>query len=134
MNTRRGQSSLATVARADGRAYRRWSRLLVAVAVAVALLALAAGSASAAPPATSVLAVASSLDEVLDNARNWLVGILATLATLCLTVAGARYLLGAGDPSETEKAKTAFRNACLGYALAILAPVFVAILKNILGA
>ncbi|MFE7720535.1 pilin [Nocardia rhizosphaerihabitans] len=100
----------------------------------MALLVLMAGSVSATPPQTAVLAIASSLDQVIDNARNWLVGILAGLATLCLTVAGARYLLGGGDPSETEKAKTAFRAACLGYGLAMLAPVIVAVLKSIIGA
>ncbi|PKV82560.1 hypothetical protein ATK86_7050 [Nocardia fluminea] len=95
---------------------------------------LVSGAASAAPPEPVVLALASSLDEVLDNIRNWLVGILAGLATVCLTVAGARYLIGAGDPAETEKAKSAFRAACLGYALAMLAPVVVAVLKSVVGA
>ena len=46
---------------------------------------------------------------------------------------GSVYLLGGGDPSEIEKAKTAFRAACLGYALAMLAPVIVAVLKSIIG-
>ncbi|MFD4460068.1 pilin [Nocardia sp. NPDC058480] len=111
---------------------RRWATILAALATIMALLVLMAGSASAAPQ-TAVLAVASSLDEVIDNARNWVMGILAGLATLCLTVAGARYLLGAGDPAETEKAKTAFRAACIGYGLAVLAPVIVAVLKSIVG-
>lgn len=113
---------------------RRWLRTLAATAMSMLLLILLAGSASAAPPHTEVLAIASSLGEVIDNARNWLVGILAGLATLFLTIAGARYLLGGGDPSEIEKAKTAFRAACLGYALAMLAPVIVAVLKSIIGA
>ncbi|UGT53998.1 pilin [Nocardia asteroides] len=112
---------------------RRWLRMLAVTATSVALLVLLAGSASAAPAHTEVLAIASSLGEVIDNARNWLVGILAGLATLFLTIAGARYLLGGGDPSEIEKAKTAFRAACLGYALAMLAPVIVAVLKSIIG-
>ncbi|MGY0497474.1 pilin [Nocardia sp. FBN12] len=111
---------------------RRRATILAALATIMALLVLMAGSASAAPQ-TAVLAVASSLDEVIDNARNWVMGILAGLATLCLTVAGARYLLGAGDPAETEKAKTAFRAACIGYGLAVLAPVIVAVLKSIVG-
>ncbi|RBO83134.1 MULTISPECIES: pilin [Nocardia] len=116
-----------------GRARRGPRRLAIAVA-AVVVSVVAAGSASAAPPHTEVLAIASSLGEVIDNARNWLVGILAGLATLFLTIAGARYLLGGGDPSEIEKAKTAFRAACIGYALAMLAPVIVAVLKSIIGA
>ncbi|MFD6221240.1 pilin [Nocardia asteroides] len=132
MNTNQGHLNQTTPrsARQHG---RRWLRVL-AVAATSAVLLLIAGSASAAPPRTEVLAIASSLGEVIDNARNWLVGILAGLATLFLTIAGARYLLGGGDPSEIEKAKTAFRAACIGYALAMLAPVIVAVLKSIIGA
>ncbi|MBH0777680.1 pilin [Nocardia bovistercoris] len=115
--------------------HRRWARLFATAWVLLAVLALTAGSASAAPPpGPSVLALASSLEQVLDNLRNWLIGILAGLATVCLTVAGARYLIGGGDPAEMEKAKTALRAACVGYALAMLAPVVVAVLKSIVGA
>ncbi|WP_246351577.1 pilin [Nocardia barduliensis] len=131
MNTNQGHLNQATPRSA--RRGRRWLRVLAVAATSAGLL-LIAGSASAAPPHADVLAIASSLGEVIDNARNWLVGILAGLATLFLTVAGARYLLGGGDPSEIEKAKTAFRAACLGYALAMLAPVVVAVLESIIGA
>lgn len=135
MNANRIHLTEARSARATRSAFgRRWSRILTVLGTVAVLGVLVAGSASAAPPEPSVLALASSLDEVLDNIRNWLVGILAGLATVCLTVAGARYLIGAGDPAETEKAKTAFRAACLGYALATLAPVIVAVLKSIVGA
>ncbi|MFC3966507.1 pilin [Nocardia jiangsuensis] len=132
MNTNQG--NLGTAPQTSARRGRRWTRGLAVLGTTVALLVLLAASASAAPPHTDVLAIASSLGEVIDNARNWIVGILAGLATLFLTVAGARYLLGGGDPSEIEKAKTAFRAACLGYALAMLAPVIVAVLKSIIGA
>ncbi len=56
------------------------------------------------------------------------------LTRSCLSVAGARYVIGAGDPDEMEKAKSAFRAACLGYALAMLAPLIVAVLTSIVGA
>ncbi|MGY2125929.1 pilin [Nocardia gipuzkoensis] len=129
MNTNQGHLNHATP-----RSARHWLRVLAVAATTVVVLVPIAGSASATPPHADVLAIASSLGEVIDNARNWLVGILAGLATLFLTIAGARYLLGGGDPSEIEKAKTAFRAACLGYALAMLAPVVVAVLKSIIGA
>ncbi|UGT59894.1 pilin [Nocardia asteroides] len=132
MNTNQG--NLGAAPQTSARHGRRWTRPLAVLGTTLALLGLLAGSASAAPPHTEVLAIVSSLGEVIDNARNWIVGILAGLATLFLTVAGARYLLGGGDPSEIEKAKTAFRAACLGYALAMLAPVIVAVLKSIIGA
>ncbi|WP_306356762.1 MULTISPECIES: pilin [unclassified Nocardia] len=94
-------------------------------------LAYATGSAAAQP--ISNLAIAPSLDAVLTNLRNWLVGILALIATVCLTVGGARYLICAGDPSEVERAKSALKAACIGYALAMLAPVVVEVLKSIVG-
>ncbi|KOX19253.1 hypothetical protein ADK67_33820 [Saccharothrix sp. NRRL B-16348] len=83
---------------------------------------------------TAVLAVAGSVDEVLTNIRNWLMGILAGLATVFLTVGGVRRVFGGGDPGEQEKAKTAFKSAGIGYGLAALAPLVVSVLKGIVGA
>jgi len=50
-----------------------------------------------------------------------------------LTVGGIRYLAAGGDPAEVQKAKIALRSAGIGYALAILAPVIVAVLKSLTG-
>lgn len=82
---------------------------------------------------THVLALAASVDQVLTNIRTWLMGILATLATVFVTLGGLRYLMAAGDPGEIEKAKTAFRSAAIGYGLAALAPTVVTILQQIVG-
>jgi hypothetical protein len=114
-------------------------RLLVGSAVAVLLLLAATGTAvaEAAPGAVlaqAVLAQAQSVEQVLNNIRNWVVGILALLATVFLTIGGVRYILGSGDPGEIEKAKSAFRSACVGYALAVLAPLVVEILRGIVEA
>jgi Type IV secretion system pilin len=83
---------------------------------------------------TQVLALAGSVDQVLTNTRNWVMGILAGLATVFLTIGGVRYLMGGGDPGEIEKAKTSFKASGLGYGLAALAPVVVEVLKGIVGA
>jgi hypothetical protein len=72
----------------------------------------------------------SSIPEVVNRMRIWLVGILVAVSTLFLTVGGFRYLWSNGDPGEVEKAKTALRNAAIGYALAILAPLFVTIVTS----
>lgn len=64
----------------------------------------------------------------------WITGIIAAVATLFLTIGGARYLMAGGDPSEVERAKGSLKSAGIGYALALLAPVILTILKNILGA
>jgi len=91
------------------------------------------GHALLAVPLLAPSLAADSISQVISNTTLWLVGILAGLATLFLTLAGVRYLMASGDPAEVEKAKTALRSAAIGYALAILAPVIVAVLKSLVG-
>lgn len=88
---------------------------------------------ASASPAYAADVGTQRLTTILNNATGWLVGILATLATLFLTVGGVRYLMAGGDPGEIEKAKGSFKSAVLGYALAALAPIVVLIVKGILG-
>jgi hypothetical protein len=76
---------------------------------------------------------ASSLNQVIENLRTWLIGLLVALATLLLTIGGVRYLLAGGDPGAVEKAKGTIKAALVGYALAALAPVLVTVLKHIVG-
>ena len=76
---------------------------------------------------------ADSISQVLNNTTLWIIGILAGLATLMLTLGGVRYLLANGDPAQVEQAKTALRSAAIGYGLAILAPVIVTVLKSLVG-
>lgn len=108
-----------------------------AVVIAVVVVSML-GAVCAAPAAvavtTEVVAVAGSVGQVLDNIRTWLMGVLAGLATVFLTIGGVRYLVGGGDPGEVQKAKTAFKSAGIGYALAALAPLVVTVLKGIVGA
>jgi hypothetical protein len=95
------------------------------------------------PPAAPAVAVpglaaghllaAASIGQVINNTTIWIVGILAGLATLFLTIGGVRYVMAGGDPAEVEKAKTAFKSAGIGYALALLAPVVVTVLKSLVG-
>jgi hypothetical protein len=74
---------------------------------------------------------APSLTGVIDALRAWLVGLLAALATLFLTIGGVRYLTAGGDPVQVERAKTALKSAAIGYALAALAPLLVSILTSV---
>ncbi len=73
------------------------------------------------------------MNGVIDSLRTWLVGILAALATLFLTIGGIRYLPAGGDPMQVERAKTALKSAAIGYALAVLAPLLVTILTSVVG-
>jgi len=105
---------------------------VVAGTVLVLLAAAGPGWASPLPPGVHA-AAAPSLNGVIDSLRTWLVGILATLATLFLTIGGIRYLLAGGDPMQVERAKTALKSAAIGYALAVLAPLLVTILTSVVG-
>jgi hypothetical protein len=93
---------------------------------------MAAALLTASPPG-AVLAKAVSIAQVIGNTTAWVVGILAGVATLFLTIGGLRYLMAGGDPGEVEKAKTALRSAAIGYGLAVLAPVIVTVLKSLVG-
>jgi Type IV secretion system pilin len=105
---------------------------LLATALTTAVV-LAAGALPAA--AAEVLAAASvtSLNQVMTSIQVWLGGLLGGLATLLATVGGFRYLLGAGDPGEVLKAKETLKYAAVGYAVAVLAPLLVSILKGFVG-
>jgi len=74
-----------------------------------------------------------SITQVISNTTGWIVGILAGVATLFLTIGGLQYLMAAGDPAEVERAKSALKSAAIGYGLAILAPVIVTVLKSLVG-
>lgn len=87
---------------------------------------------TAAGGAMTPLAV-HSIARVISNTTAWLVGILAGVATLFLTIGAIRYLMAGSDPGEAEKGKSAMRSAGIGYGLAVLAPVIVAILKSLVG-
>lgn len=117
---------------------RTIARLAAGCVLTAALILVSDASASAAVSASAepgqVLAIADSVDEVLGNIRDWLMGILAALATVFLTVGGVIYMMAGGDPGQVERAKTAFKAAGMGYALAALAPLVVQVLEGIVGA
>jgi len=99
--------------------------LLVAVLGAAVVAWPGTAHATAAPDPPTEPTV-TSLDQVVNNLRLWLLGILAAYATLCLVIAFIRYTSGEAD--EVAKAKVGFRSAAIGYAGAILAPLLVTII------
>ncbi|QGK72254.1 hypothetical protein GIY23_13000 [Allosaccharopolyspora coralli] len=109
----------------------RWARPLLLTVVVFGVLVSATGTAHA--ETTEVLAVAPNLQTVLNNIRNWVMGLLALIATVFLTIGGVRYITANGDPGEIGKAKEAFKNAAIGFGLAALAPVVVDILTYFVG-
>jgi hypothetical protein len=108
---------------------RRWPRRIGVVMAALLLVLLICATAAHA----GTLAKPRSLEEVIKNLRNWLLGFLVALATLMATIGGLRYLLAGGDPGEVAKAKNTLKFAAFGYAIAALAPLLVAALQSIVG-
>ena len=106
------------------------TRTLLVVATAALLVAVVAEPGWAQPPAPQQPA---SLEQVINNLRFWIMGIIAAIATLFLVVGGLRYITAGGDPSQIEQAKGNLKSALLGYALAVLAPILLTILQSILG-
>lgn len=87
-------------------------------------------------PKLTLLAADAGMDQiirVLDSLRNALVAVLVTLAIVALTYAGVRYVISIGDPIGVERAKGAVKAAVIGLALALLAPVLVSVVKQIVG-
>ena len=76
---------------------------------------------------------ATDVQSVIDNLKLWLMGFLASLATVFLIVGGARYVMAGGDPVRIEKAKGAIASAGLGFAFALFAPVAITIIQKIVG-
>lgn len=74
---------------------------------------------------------ANDLQGVIDNLKVWLMGFLASLATVFLIVGGARYVMAGGDPVRIEKAKGAIASAGLGFAFALFAPAAITIIQKI---
>jgi Type IV secretion system pilin len=97
--------------------------------IALAVLSVA-GLAVLVWPSTAL--AASGLDEVIDNLRLWVAGLLAALATLFLMIGGVRYVLAGGDPGSLERAKGSIKAAIVGYALALLAPVIAQIVRQVI--
>jgi len=102
----------------------RFSIPAKAVFVVIVVLALTAVPAYAATP---------ELQNVLNNLRLWIAGLLATLATLFLSIGGLLYLTAAGNTRRIEQAKDAIRSAIIGYIFAGLAPLVVEIVQKITG-
>lgn len=104
-----------------------WPVVLIVVPAAL----LSATSAGA--ETVQVLAQVTSVDQVLTNIRNWIMGILAGLTVVFLTIGFVRYIFAGGDPGELQKAKNAWKSAGWGFGGAALAPLIVEIFKGIVG-
>src|SRR6266536_95400 len=109
------------------------SVIRAATVFTAAILAPATAAAPALAAAPPPVAAPHDLPTIIRNLTVWIEEIPAGEATLFLTVGGVRDLMAGGEPAEVERAKSALKSAAIGYALAVLAPVLLQILRNIVG-
>lgn len=112
---------------------RGWVAVLIVVVFLIGVILIDPAVAEPAPdpsPGAPPGGGPESMTAVINNIRIWLVAILATGATLFLTVGFMRLMWANGDPGEAEKGKTALRSAAIGYAGALLAPLLVTIVAG----
>ncbi|WP_408631934.1 pilin [Micromonospora palythoicola] len=102
-------------------------------AAGIAVLVLAAPSVAHASAGDGLYLAANSLPVVITNLRNLIMGLLAGIATLFLVLAGVYWATAGGDPGQVDKAKSALRNALVGYGLAVLAPVLLQLMQGVVG-
>ncbi|MBX9386940.1 pilin [Streptomonospora halotolerans] len=105
--------------------------LAVGVAAAAGAVVWAAAGAELAWAEGSAEASTADLREVITRLRNVIVALASAVGTLFLTIAGLRWMLAGGDPSQVEAAKKAMSGAGIGYGIAILATVLMAVLDYI---
>ena len=106
---------------------------ILALHVVTVVLILSVPTAAFADSTGPAYLAAKTLPEVITGLQAWIMGILAAVATLFLVLAGVYYATAGGDPAQVDKAKGAFKNALIGYGLAVLAPVLLEVVKGIVG-
>lgn len=94
---------------------------------------LAVPRAAHADPGDAAYLGANSLPVVIANLQAQIMLLLGGIATLFLVLAGVYWATAGGDPGQVDKAKSALRNALVGYGLAVLAPILLQLLQGIVG-
>lgn len=97
------------------------------------LLMLSVPAAAYADSGTPVVLAVNTLPKVIANLQAWILGILLAVATLFAVIGFVYRVTAGGDSGQVDKGNAAFRNALLGYAGAVLAPVLLQVVKGIVG-
>lgn len=74
-----------------------------------------------------------SIVDILNRVRDMLMLVIGSLSLVMLTVGGIRYVAAGGDKEGVMGAKQTVKYALLGLGVAILAPVFIQLVKTIVG-
>jgi len=72
-------------------------------------------------PAEGTSGTLAEVPEVIGNASNMLIGVIASFSVLMLIYAGLLYVTGKGDIEKIDKAHNAFKYSIYGVSIGILA-------------
>lgn len=67
----------------------------------------------------------ASFEDTLMGIINGVLGILAVVAVIVIIIGGVQYMVSAGDPNKTKKAKDTILYACIGLVIIGLAAIIV---------
>lgn len=102
---------------------RRLACMAIMAATVLGIIAPAAWADPAVPPPLD-------LSVVVSRIQLWILGLATGVAALFLVYGGFRYIIAGGDPGSVERAKNTIKNTLLGYATALLAPVFLTVVRH----
>lgn len=73
-----------------------------------------------------------TVEDVIENVTNWVLGIAGSLAVLFIIISGIRYITSAGNQSQHEAAKKNLTSAIIGLVIVLIAFVIVQIISSVL--
>lgn len=92
---------------------------------------LAAGIAKAAPSVGPVnVSTSGDLNTIIGKIIDWVLGIAGAIALLFLIIGGVRYIISAGNPTQTEGAKKTIIYALVGLIVIILSYVLIKVVMD----
>ena len=106
---------------------------ITAASVLLGQLVYAGVAKAATLPGTVPQASDTDLNTIIGRIIDWVLGIAGAIALLFLIIGGVRYIISAGNPTQTEGAKKTIIYALVGLVVIILAYVLIKVLFDELG-
>lgn len=87
---------------------------------------------AAQPPEISPLpGEKTTIEKVLTNIMNWIIGITGVIAAIFLIIGGILYMTAGGDPNKIGAAKTTLTSAIIGVVIILLTFIIITLIRTI---